>query len=643
MSPLGPAEREILVDQALQIVEHLYVHLPLKRSMHAVDPLQRLRLLRHRSPQLTEPAFHAELLSIFTRLRDLHTAYILPEPLRSAVAFLPFRIEDYYRAQDDPEPHYLVSWVKPGYEGPRFRPGAEVTHWNGMPIARAVALNADREAGSNPEARYACGLAAMTLRPLSMSPPPDEEWVVVTYRLGRRTLERRFDWQVFSLRSTAAVSGGPLATATADADVDASSSDSDDRQRLARALGLDARAELERRSRRLLFRPEDVALQRRTELAEEDAADAPAESTHTASAPVDYSIHSKMPGVFKFRKVRTSFGTYGYVRIQTFLVPFPYNHRHFVDEFVRILGLLPRDGLVLDVRGNPGGHIFAAESLLQVLTPRPIEPERFAFIRSPLTQQICRANSWLAEWSESLSEALETGELYSHGFPLLSVAECNDRGQQYQGPVVLVIDARCYSATDIFCAGFQDHEIGPILGTSGATGAGGANVWDHTLLRQLLLPAGMASPFAALPGEASFRVAVRRCTRVGRHNGVLLEDLGVKPDEPLYRRTRDDVLKDNVDLIRHACTRLKARHDRGEVYRLEARVVRPGPPAELAVQTHNLTRLDVYLDGRPDRSLDITDGETPLTIPPPAAGLKSIELRGFDAANRLAASTRVRV
>ena len=36
-------------------------------------------------------------------------------------------------------------------------------------------------------------------------------------------------------------------------------------------------------------------------------------------------------------------------------------------------------------------------------------------------------------------------------------------GQRYFGPVVLITDARCYSATDIFAAGFADHEIGPIL------------------------------------------------------------------------------------------------------------------------------------------------------------------------------------
>ena len=30
------------------MIEQLYVHLPLKRAMHAVDPLQRLRLLDRR-------------------------------------------------------------------------------------------------------------------------------------------------------------------------------------------------------------------------------------------------------------------------------------------------------------------------------------------------------------------------------------------------------------------------------------------------------------------------------------------------------------------------------------------------------------------------------------------------------------------
>ena len=38
-------EREDIVEQALVLMEQLYVHLPLKRAMHAIDPVQRLKLL----------------------------------------------------------------------------------------------------------------------------------------------------------------------------------------------------------------------------------------------------------------------------------------------------------------------------------------------------------------------------------------------------------------------------------------------------------------------------------------------------------------------------------------------------------------------------------------------------------------------
>jgi hypothetical protein len=42
--------------------------------MHAVDPLQRLRLLRRRvSLVANEISFHHEMTDIFTSLRDLHT------------------------------------------------------------------------------------------------------------------------------------------------------------------------------------------------------------------------------------------------------------------------------------------------------------------------------------------------------------------------------------------------------------------------------------------------------------------------------------------------------------------------------------------------------------------------------------------
>ena len=91
---LTPAERLAIVNQAILLLEGFYVHLPLKRAMHGVDPLQRLRLLRRRIDQLGgETRFHAEMTAIFTSVRDLHTNYMLPSPYAEVAAVLPFRVE----------------------------------------------------------------------------------------------------------------------------------------------------------------------------------------------------------------------------------------------------------------------------------------------------------------------------------------------------------------------------------------------------------------------------------------------------------------------------------------------------------------------------------------------------------------------
>ena len=54
--------------------------------------------------------------------------------------------------------------------------------WNGVPIARAIEINGESQAGSNPDARFARGLDNLTIRPLNSSLPPDEHWVDILYR-----------------------------------------------------------------------------------------------------------------------------------------------------------------------------------------------------------------------------------------------------------------------------------------------------------------------------------------------------------------------------------------------------------------------------------------------------------------------------
>ena len=192
--PLSDAQRRLVLDQAEILIEEIYVHLPLKRAMHAVDPLQALRLLRHRLAELTETEFHVQLQRIFLGLHDLHTNYILPSRF-AGFAFLGVFLE---RCVDDGRTAYVVTKTFDHITGdPQLKAGVEVTHWNGTPIQLAVEANAAREAGSNKAAQLAQGLQNMTLRAINMSLPPDEDWVDITYKVDGATHETRVPWRVF--------------------------------------------------------------------------------------------------------------------------------------------------------------------------------------------------------------------------------------------------------------------------------------------------------------------------------------------------------------------------------------------------------------------------------------------------------------
>jgi hypothetical protein len=682
---LTPPERLIIVEQALVMIEQVYVHLPLKRTMHAVEPVQRLRLLRQRLEMYSERAFHNEMISIFVNLRDLHTNYILPEPYRSRVAFLPFHVEECFeraRAQEKPVPKYLVTEVSGKLSDTSFKPGVEVTHWNGIPMHRAVEINAEREAGSNPDARHLQGLQSMTNRWMGMSLPPDEEWVVVRYRMDSgKSREAHFDWQVFEPPPSPGGGGGMVPGADRLATGDPH----------LRRIGIDAKAEMQRRVRKLLFAPDAVAAQQlmvdlgaraptaaqafhaqlmmaaatttgalapelgrvsrrrrasakaapelRDRLSLGPSAEAAALAAGAILEGVDLAANSIMPDVFKqFGKVTSKSGVFGYIRIVTFAIA-GQEIESFIREFIRIAALLPQEGLIIDVRGNGGGTIAAGEGLLQTMTPSVIAPERFHLINTPLVLQMCEQDQELALWRNSVREAIETGSTFSQGFPLSPANFCNSIGQTYQGPVVLVVDAGCYSTTDMFAAGFQDHNIGVVLGTSGHTGAGGANVWEHTVLEQILPPA--SSPFKPIPKGASFRVAIRRSTRVRARWGEPLEDLGVIPDVPIYLMTRNDLLNHNQDLIEHACgilAGLPQQRITGKSTTL------PDGSLDVTVTTSNIGRVDVLLNGRPIHTLDVKDGSTSLKLSPPAHATSGayapLELRGFRDGN-LVASTRI--
>ena len=193
MQKLSRRDKERILDQAILIVDQFCAHLPFKRARYAVDPVQRLRLLRANLGQGgDEMSFHSELLESFADLHDPHTTYQLPSPYQGAVAFLPFFLESYVEGEGRTcQRRFLVTGILEGFDHPYFKRGVEVTHWNGMPVVRAVERLAEHIPGGNPAAKFIRGMMRMTVRSLGRTLPPDEEMAFVQYKpRGAKAKER---------------------------------------------------------------------------------------------------------------------------------------------------------------------------------------------------------------------------------------------------------------------------------------------------------------------------------------------------------------------------------------------------------------------------------------------------------------------
>jgi cytosine/adenosine deaminase-related metal-dependent hydrolase len=616
-----------IVKTAIVLMEYHYVHLPLKKAMYGINPVQRLKLLEYQLEQLPEDQqpseleFHKEMLRIFNSTRDLHTRYVLPYPYKDKLACLSYLIEECW---EDGAPRYIVSKMLTENPSSRFTVGAEILYWNGVPIASAIERNADRQAGSNRAARHARGLHSMTIRPLAYVLPPEDEWVSVRYRPagGEEAEEAEITHEWMVIRTAQAKLGFGIDFDVADAETDMLAE--------SMALGLDQQTDAIQHARELFFAPDEPDLEQ-------------AASGDAGAVESDGVLQTNLRNILRPKILDTPAGKFGYIRI------FHFNVRDadaFVQEFARLLEQMPENGVILDVRGNGGGLIHAAERLLQLFTPRAIEPQRAQFINSPRNLELCVRHASnpkleLKPWEASIRQSVATGATYSGGFFITPQDSCKAIGQRYYGPVVLITDGLCYSATDIFAAGFQDHAIGVILGTGVNTGAGGANIWTYPQLCTLMSD-GEASAsehpheYGPLPHGASMSVAIRRTLRVGQQAGNVLEDLGVEP-EKIHHMTRADVLEGNRDLLDHAVQILKDR----KAHPLRAQMRRNDREGMyLDIHTANIDRVDVAVADVPLGFVDTRDnrGKFPLDRWKPAANAV-LELRGW-ADQRLVAFRR---
>jgi len=203
-SNLSKDDKLLLLRQARVLIEQVYVHKVLKRSMYAVNPIQRIdKMINDIQYNLNEVfdddnRFHYELLQIFSSLRDLHTKYYLPHPYSNRFAFLPFLIEEYFDSQEDENPKFIVSrtFKTIAHKG-KFKEEVQVLLWNNIPIERVVELNAIAQSGSNLDAQRTRSIDTLTIRSLGSTLPPDENAVTLTCKDKEgKIFQVNYEWLV---------------------------------------------------------------------------------------------------------------------------------------------------------------------------------------------------------------------------------------------------------------------------------------------------------------------------------------------------------------------------------------------------------------------------------------------------------------
>lgn len=502
----SPSDRADIAKRLTEVVRDYYVHLPLKCSSLGIDPVRELELLVDDVPLIeTEDQFFRRTIEILSRLRDRHTTMMLPAPRSQAIAFLPFAVESCFDANR--QRHLIVSKLMCDVGDPEFKPGVELQYWNGTSIPRQIEAVSWQTDGANPYARIALALRTLTVRPLGYMLAPDEDWVTLTYLGDKGTRSLALPWRVYFADGTAAA-------ATAG-------------RRLTGAAAL------------------QVGLDHRTAVVNAAWYDLFGTRGAQAAAPGEIDTTAYNLSAVQAKTVETASGPIGYVRIFSLETEDP---GAFLSGMTKVLEQLPKTGLILDVRANPGGAIPAGEGILELLSHGWPTFEPVSFRNTTAARRLGSLPSF-SPWKRSLDIAPETGEVFSQGFPLSA-----NTGVQhvYQGPVIAIIDSLAYSATDFLVAGLQDNGLAHIVGVDPVTGAGGANVWSLSTLASMDRESG--GNLQPLPAGVELNLAVRRSVRVGARAGIPVEGIGEFADH-VYLPSRDDVLGKNQDLVEY-CARL---------------------------------------------------------------------------------------
>lgn len=544
--PFLPEHKRAMVRTVKTVYHNVNPHRFLHQNFLHVDfpaALERIDL----AEPLNNTVFYDNMTRAFQLMDDKHSVFLLPYPFNSSLATLGFDVKIFF--DDDTPLHpqqqqqqknnnnnrrrrYVVSDIPSNLipEGSTFGPASELLSYAGLPIDAAVRSLGNASYASNPAARIDYGLALLSLRILIAEQIPFEPTVDIAYvnpdgEEGRVTLPwlfvevRRPEMLDSMVRHFTSPASGPFRQSPRQSP----------RNNLQTPFSNPAPI-----GPKMLHSNVRVVEEGRIPI------------------PVDPAFEQR----FQAEVISTSNGPIGLFVLPDFgaeVAP------PLVEEITRVLGLMPKNGLIMDLRDNAGGHPDYVKLIVELVTgiTPPQQPtslratqlfkDAFDFISNTTTpEDLVQLSSYRA----ALDTALRVGEpftgptvdLYSKSIENVPMPV----PQAYFGPVVTLFNGMTYSGGDLYSSLQDDLDLSLLVGVSDNVGAGGASTVSYEQLVEFF-----PKTFDPLPGGAEFGTFVTsfaRYYRSGKNAGAIVENFGFKPHVRYYP-TLDDALKKDCDLF----------------------------------------------------------------------------------------------
>ncbi|RXJ74204.1 hypothetical protein CS022_03785 [Veronia nyctiphanis] len=563
---LSQTDKETLFEQASLLINDIYVNKDQKNQYYGisptydghVDPDAAMAKIKSRLPELSTEQLYTELHKTFASQRDLHLTYVFPEPYKAFTSYLPLTFTrlagNEVRVSAVSSQHLSDSYLE-GQSAPAV--GDVLVSYNGKSVPEILKEKQATAQGSNAYGGFVRALSMLTRLPQAVKLAPEEDEVTMTLRKDSGetydvTLPWLVDWNDNRVPATEAENnnqGYNLAQLAVSSDV---------------------------------YQESVNKLNKR----------------HGIEQGNFFELNPTSEPILNWSVLQYGDKRIGYMKLNSFS---PVNALdNMINELVNLVhyGFMGTDGLIVDVRDNPGGYILLADIMAQLFIPGKAEVGDFKVLVNETNQPVIDLFGQFG-----LDIDTSAGDKYSGTFQFTPDEVANQIGQLYYKPVAVMSNAKSYSAGDMFTCAMQDNGAAVVYGEDPQTGAGGANVWRHSWLLQ-----NVGGDFKPLPDDSIITVSWGQALREKHHKNSLIEDYGCVASVDVSLTPSD--LKDGgisqfTKVIEGLLAQPQARSSYSLNVRNDLQLVVPQENPTLSINVKNVEHIAMSVNGQPYKKLSV--------------------------------------